>query len=137
MSKHLLLDDFDYDFFVIGITCHAKDYRLCWAINKMLNINLEKENDIELRDKKGKTSKHSCYHFVDEFTEKEYRLVSNKSENNFLVKEQKQADFYLLLYENDTETVREILTQLKTINIILMCFEVNITTLKSKENLLF
>lgn len=137
MSKHLLLDDFDYDFFVIGITCHAKDYRLCWAINKLLNINLEKDTDIELTSKKGKTSKHSCYYYLDDFTEKEYRLISNKSESNLLVKEQKQADFYLLLYENDNETVKEILSELRTINIILMCFEVNITTLKSKENLLF
>ena len=137
MSKHLLLDDYDYDFFAIGITCHAKDYRLCWAINKLLDISLEKDTDIELTNKKGKTSKHSCYYYWDELTEKEYRLVSNKSQNDFLVKEQKQADFYLLLYENTAETAKEIAIQLKKINIILMSFEVNITTLKSKENLLF
>jgi hypothetical protein len=137
MNKHLLLDDFDYDFFAIGITCHAKDYRLCWAVNKLLDINLEKDNDIELTNKKGKISKHSSYYYMDESSEKEYRLISNKSQNNFLVKEQKQADFYLLLYENTTEAIKEIITQLKTINIILMSFEVNITTLKSKENLLF
>lgn len=137
MSKHLLLDDYDYDFLAIGISCHAKDYRLCWSINKALNINLGKDIDIELTSKKGKTSKHSSYFYIDELTEKEYRLVSNKSNNDFLVKEQKQADFYLLLYENDSDSYKEILTQLKTINIILMAFEVNVSTLKSKENLLF
>lgn len=137
MSKHLLLDDFEYDFFVIGITCHAKDYRLAWSINKLLDINFEKDNDIELTNKKGKTSKHSCFHYLDDDTDNEYRLISNKSQNNFLIKEQKQADFYLIIYESDSETIEEITAQLKTINIILMSFEVNIATLKSKDNLLF
>lgn len=137
MNKHLLLDDYEFDFLAIGISCHTKDYRLCWSINKALNINLSKDADIELTSKKGKISKHSSYYYLDELTEKEYRLVSNKSHNDFLVKEQKQADFYLLLYENDTDSYEEILKELKTINIILMAFEVNVVTLKSKENLLF
>ena len=86
MSKHLLINDFDYDFNTIGISCHAKDYRLCWSINNGLGVSLKKDSEIELTSRKGITTKHSCYHFFDEKSDKEYRLVSNKSQGSFLVK---------------------------------------------------
>ena len=40
--KHFLENDFEYTFQLIGISCHEKDYRLCWAINQKLALNLKK-----------------------------------------------------------------------------------------------
>lgn len=42
MSKFQLQIDYDFDFRLIGISCHARDYRLCWALNNHLEIQLEK-----------------------------------------------------------------------------------------------
>lgn len=137
MSKHLLLDDFDdYDYKLIGISSHAPDYRLSWAINQSLNTQLIKSKEVELL-KRGKQILFSCFSFLDEETEKEYRLIANKNNKDLLIPEQKQVDFFLHLYDVTDEEFEEILVKIKRINIILICFEVNVANLKSKQNLVF
>ena len=42
--KHLLEEEYEYDFKLLGICCHEKDYRLCWAVNSTLDLNLSKSN---------------------------------------------------------------------------------------------
>ena len=40
--KHSLDDEVEYDLVLIGISCHEKDYRLCWGINSVVDFNLER-----------------------------------------------------------------------------------------------
>ena len=79
MTKHQLLVDFDYDFLLIGIVCHQRDYRLTWAINKAFNIELVRlPDDLEIPlPKSEKTSEHALYHFFDEESHCIYSLVEN------------------------------------------------------------
>jgi hypothetical protein len=44
--KHLLVEEYEYDFSLLGICCHEKDYRLCWAVNSTLDLNLTKSGKI-------------------------------------------------------------------------------------------
>ena len=39
-------DEQEDSFTLIGISCHQKDYRLCWELNKILELELQKEEDI-------------------------------------------------------------------------------------------
>ena len=56
----LTLDiEYDYEFILIGISCHSRDYKLCWAINKQQGFNFIKEAEIELTTKKTKLQLHS------------------------------------------------------------------------------
>ena len=54
----------EFDFSLLGISCHAKDYRISWALNNSLNIKLKKEDDIhpELCEEgpRTKAGHHSC-----------------------------------------------------------------------------
>lgn len=136
MSKYLLIDDFEYNFKLIGIGSHAQDYRLSWAINQALGIHLVKDLEVELI-KKGKQIRFNCSSFLDEETEKEYRLIANKNKMEFLIPEQRQVDFFFHLYDINQFELKEILKKLKRINIILICFEINVANLKSKQNLVF
>ena len=43
--KHLLEEKYEFDFNLLGICCHEKDYRLCWAVNSTLRLNLSKTKD--------------------------------------------------------------------------------------------
>ena len=43
---HKLAFDFESDFKLIGIASHENDYRLSWAINKSLNIDFIKADDL-------------------------------------------------------------------------------------------
>ena len=52
MKKHLLEIEYDYDFVLIGISSHEKDYRVCWALNNKLGLELVKTEPFEIKDKK-------------------------------------------------------------------------------------
>ena len=137
MSKTVLLADFNYDFQLIGISSHAKDYRLSWEINKMFNTLLSKEKDVVYTDRKGNKAGFSMYFYQDEIEEKEVRLISNKSSGRKLISEQKAVDYFLILYEFDSYEWSEIIRKIRKINVVLTAFEVEVDTLKDKENLLF
>lgn len=138
MTTFFLDDDFDFDFKVIGISSYGKDYRVGWAINSTLNISLEKDKEIQLKNKKkGQLSEHSVYTYFDEETENEYRLISNKTLSGYLVNDQKQADYFLIIKEVFELNINEIIIKLKSINIILTAFYIDLATLKQKENLIF
>ncbi|MGB0887227.1 MAG: IPExxxVDY family protein [Vicingaceae bacterium] len=137
MSKMVLTLEEDYDFSLIGISCHTKDYRLCWEINKSLSIDLFRSSDFEI-NKKNETSTYSFYECIDEVNYLEYYLISNRSNTGFLIPEQKSVDFFLMLKGNVSNNLTtNIITKLNALALILTTFEINPNSLKSKQNLLF
>ncbi len=137
MSKTVLLADFEFDFQLIGISSHAKDYRLSWELNKLFNTQLVKEKEVVFSTKKGDKAKFSMYFYQDEIEERDIRLISNKQNGRTLIPEQKAADYFLILYDYSSFDVSEMLRDIRKINVVLTAFKVDINTLKSKENLLF
>ena len=100
--KYILNDEYEYNFNLIGISCHEKDYRLCWAINQSLKISLEKEDEnLEVLSNKTKgMSSHSLYYYKNEDTKNEFYLIKNRSSFGILIPEQSQADYLLMIKEN-------------------------------------
>jgi len=137
MSKIQLKLEDDYDFCLIGISCHHKDYRLCYELNKSLEIDLEKDNDLVI-NKVSETVAFSLSLHLDEENHLEYYLIANKGTQGYLINEQKSADFFMMLkgVVNDND-VQQLITTLKSMNIILAAFEIQPESLKSKANLLF
>lgn len=137
MSKILLSFDEDYDFTLVGISCHSKDYRLCWEINKALNIDLIRKDDLEIR-KKGNVNSHSFYEYVDEENYLEYFLISNRGDNGFLIPEQKRVDFFLMAKGNISDNhTNDIICKINALSLVLTSFSIDPELLKSKQNLLF
>jgi len=136
MTKYQLEVEYDYDFLMVGISCHAKDYRLCWGLNQKLGFNLEKlDQDIEIRHRKpDRSSYHSVYTWYNKETHAEYNLVLNKTNAGVLIPEQKQADYFLIVRNNFDDDIE---TQIREIDFVLTAFEVNVDSLKSKQNLVF
>lgn len=139
MSKYELEDDYDYDFNVLGISCHEKDYRICWAINQILEISLQKEEkDIEVIMKKSnRYSLHAMFTFYDVDNEIDYRLIANRSTMGFLVPEKQQADYLFLISDNYQVNFAKTINTIKLIPFVLTAFEIDVNSLKSKENLIF
>ncbi len=137
MSKVLLSLEEDYDFTLIGISCHTKDYRLCWEVNKALNIDLIRSEDLEL-NKKNEITSFSFYEFIDEDNHLEYYLISNLGNNGYLIAEQKKVDFFLLLKgSTSTNQIQDIICKINSLSLVLTSFNINPNQLKSKQNLLF
>src|SRR5712671_7581126 len=80
MAKHVLKTDSKevYDFLLFGIICQHHDYRLCFEINRAINLSLERATDLELTLNKGKDKiKTSRFEYKDGFGN-EYFVLSNK-----------------------------------------------------------
>ena len=137
MSKFLLTLDEDYDFTLVGISCHSKDYRLCWEINKSLNIDLIRSQDLEIQ-KKGASNLHSFYEFIDDDNYLEYYLISNRGNNGFLIPEQKTVDFFLMAKGNISDRhTKDTISKINALSLVLTSFSIDPDQLKSKQNLLF
>ncbi|MBI2272008.1 MAG: IPExxxVDY family protein [Bacteroidetes bacterium] len=139
MAKLVLDIEYEYDFVLIGISCHEKDYRLTWALNNSLNLELAKTNDLQIDAKKHKEPlTYSMSAFENEQQHRQYYLISNRCLIAALVPEQKQADFFLMikgtLMDEDKATI---IKRIKETPTVLTAFEIDPNKLKSKENLLF
>ncbi|HEY0029409.1 MAG TPA: IPExxxVDY family protein [Bacteroidia bacterium] len=138
MGKHTLEIEYDYDFVLIGISSHEKDYRICWALNNKLSLNLVKTEPLEIKDKKQEEHSHFslfCFEQPDEFME--YFIIANRSEKGLLIPEQKQVDYFFIIRgEVENETAMEIVKQIKEINLVQTAFRIDVASLKSKQNLI-
>lgn len=138
MAKHKLSFEEAFDFELIGICSSHSDYRLTWAINQSLDIQLEKGKDFLVVGKKDVQHLHSFYDYFDEEEHIEYYLIKNLS-NNYkqLVPEKDQVDYFLVIKNNFVREINDILIWLKENDSILTAFIFDPNELKSKSNLVF
>jgi hypothetical protein len=132
MGKHTLLMDYDYDFELIGISCHLKDYRFCWLLNRLLEQNLEKQE----RGIQTDLGVFSTYASTCPETETKFSLIVNRSSKGFFSAEHRQADYLLVLHNNCLMEAEEIIDLLNGDSNVIMAYSINVEGLKSKEYLL-
>ena len=140
MAKQILKisEEVKFDFALLGIICHHRDYRLCMSLNNKLEINLSKQDEyVIFNNKRMEDQSFSFYEYVNE-EEDRYNLISNKSVKGFLLPEQNQMDYlFLIRYVRMEIDETEILIKLKQIPIILGAYKLDTSKLKSRENLVF
>ena len=129
----------DSEFFLIGISSHENDYRVCWAINSETGISLVKSEDLEIKNIKNSIiQKFSMFDYFDEEKLIKYKLISNRCFNGFLVEDQKNIDFFIKFSGDVSENeVKVFNTQIKNINIINTSFIVNLQSFNSKNKFIF
>jgi len=137
MSKILLNIEEEYDFSLIGISCHSKDYRLCWELNNSLSVDLIRVNDLDI-NLKNSVGNFSFYEFIDEENYIEYFLISNRSSKGFLIPELKTTDFlFMIKGASYNDSVNDLAEKISALPVVLTSYVINIDELKSKQNLLF
>ena len=122
-----------FDFELIGISCHLKDYRLAWALNKSLGFAFEKSKDLELKVASG-VSKHSIFCFETE-ENVIFTLIKNRS-TAYLAKDVPHADFFIKI-EGDFFEKDDLVERLKETKGVLVVFSLDVNRMKSKENFIF
>lgn len=162
MGKHTLKIEYDYDFVLIGISSHEKDYRLCWALNNTLGLDLNKIESLEIRSKKQTTPSYFSlfkYENTEEFME--YFVIANLSENKLfgsdentlfstgargphatengvLIPEHKQMNYFFVIKGEIPENKREdMFRKIKELDLVLTAVFIDVRELKSKKNLIF
>jgi hypothetical protein len=139
MAKKTFTLDFqeEYDFLLLGVFCSYRDYRLCYELNKTLDLRLERMDDLELKlEKKGSTGLFPVFHFMNTDGE-HFFLISNKGSNGLFVPELKQVDFFVLVKEFSRYTnADDLLKAIGKIEIVSSIIELEPTKLKSADNFL-
>ena len=137
MAKHHLFVEFDYDFELLAICTKAKDYKLCWSLNNKLGYGFKKEDkDIEIIVK-GEKFNFPFYSYYCEDTHTSYNLIANKCKGQYLLSEQKQADFFIKITDNFNESLTDFTSRIKQLDFVLMAYEIKLDNLNKKENLIF
>ena len=130
MKKQHLQFEIELDFALVGISCHLKDYRFVWLLNKVLQSNFIK-------------TKQFCLHDSDcRFSQFEYPMelstaymFSNRSPTGYLVNGKPQVDYWLKIEEPDSERLHKWVEEIRTIPQVLVAYEEGAE--KVKEQFIF
>ena len=138
MSKLVLDLDFDFDFSLFGISSHVSNYRLAWGINKLLEIDLERIDDVDLSFDSNQKGNFSLYRFDDEESYTVFHLLSNRCDIGYLIPELKQIDYFVQYWgpmsDKELSSVKDALREIPS---VLASIDINPMELKSRNNLLF
>ena len=134
-KKHKLHVELDYDFKLIGISSHEKDYKLIFLINSALDLNFEKQEEHLTYNKKLKIEQ-SFSHYKAEENNVIYNLLSNRCEDGFLAEEINNIDYLIQLIGDVSSNERnEIIKKIKTIDKVLTAIKLDPNCLASKHKL--
>ena len=123
-KQKLILEEEDgYEFLAFGISCHWKDFRVAWALNKEAGFNLVRKDNIQLSTgKQTPPSAHSLFEQEDPDNRVKYLLLSNKGSNFTLSKSYKDVDHFLIVegYIDlfDSETLLKKLKRIKNFQLV-------------------
>ena len=154
----LVLDAFtEDDYKLIAIHSSIEAYKLAFFLNKLLDIKLAREDcDVDFNYKQGIAyyplfnyfSKNlGCNYYLvantykikkEEIILKDQLFVEEEKITTHLLPEYKNVD-YLLKIEDSTETlsVKKLLLDIHKIHQVITAYEIDVSTLKSNENLIF
>ncbi len=137
MSKSILQFEPEYDFGIIAISSHQKDYRLCWFLNRDLKIQMERGKDLELIQN-NESAYFSCFHFSDEVIDVHYSLIENFSGSTLFLSEVKQADFFFKISgETNVQLESTLLSQIKNCEVVQTAFKLEPEQLKYASKFLY
>lgn len=141
MGRTTLQIDYDYEFGLLAIVTPMRDYRLCYFINKYSPLELIRRDDLSVTDIKKRTASYfSIYSYSDLLDHADFYLVNNKNpvSNKLLLPELRQIDYLFKVVGNAFEEKKKWLNrELNLIPQIQTCFEVDINSINSKQNLIF
>jgi hypothetical protein len=140
MAKHILKTDNNaaYDFMLFGIICQSRDYKLCFEINRTLNLSLERGEDLEVSLNKGKDKiKTARFEYKDGFGN-EYFILANKISTGLFIPEHKSIDYFLMVKESVPQYDKTLVEkQLRSIPVILGAYHLEPEKLKTGERFIF
>ncbi|MEY2706073.1 MAG: hypothetical protein RL407_2135 [Bacteroidota bacterium] len=140
MKKAKLLVEPTFDFELLGIVSPVREYRMAWLINKELDLNLVKKDDLELEFLNAQKLEISQY-FLS-LSHGYIQLLKNRAINAtqqmaYLIPELKNLDYFLLV-QDETEQIllSTFIEKLSKNSLVQSVIKIDISKLKSKENLL-
>ena len=139
IKKHTIEFETDYDYEMIGICSHNSDYRIVWEINDQLEFQLFKNTELfKIWNTKGELqSEHPYYLFNDIENYTSFFFITNKQNNEFLIPEKKQIDYFIFILNNQIYPLQQIIDKLKNLNTIIAAYSFEPVEINSTKHLVF
>lgn len=139
IKKHTIEFETDYDYEMIGICSHHSDYRIVWEINDQLEFQLFKNTELfKIWNTKGELqSEHPYYLFNDIENYTSFFFITNKQNNEFLIPEKKQIDYFIFILNNQIYPLQQIIHKLKNLNTIIAAYSFEPVEINSTKHLVF
>jgi len=138
MKKHKLDLAIDEDFCLLGVVSDEPDYKLCWMINQSLDMNFEKQEDLQLFHPRLKMEQvFSLFTYLDEHALITFRIIRNRTENGYYLDELKNIDYLIHIQgEINTSKINDFIHAVGSLKPIRMCVPSDLTRIKNRERLL-
>jgi len=134
---HKLKDQQEEAFQLIAIASHQSDYRLSWALNRKLNWNLQKTEDLTVQNPKSSDEQHfNTYSYSDSHNRTMY-LIANKSADGFLFPTMTNIDFLLKANGLPDNDIRLMITRIRQIDFVITAFRLENLSSKDRKKIIF
>jgi hypothetical protein len=140
MKKTKLFVEPIFDFELLGLVSPVKDYKMAWLINRELDLNLVKSDDIQIEFLSAPQLEISQY--LLSLPHGFIQLLKNKALNTsqqlaYLIPELRNLDYFLLVQDQTQQTsISTFMDHLAKNPYIQSVVRLDISKIKSKENLL-
>lgn len=140
IRKNKLEVEYSYNFELVGVRTSLKGYKLAWHLNKILNINLVKQQDLVIHFKKGVTGSYDHYAFRTPLNA--LSLFRNRPSDTDkaapdLVPEFAHFDFIMMTQSEESLSSNRLQEYLRAIPSVELAALIPLSALKSKDNFIF
>jgi hypothetical protein len=138
MKKHKLDLAIDEDFCLLGVVSDEPDYKLCWMINHSLDMNFERQEDLQLfHPRLNMEQVFSLFSYHDENALITFRIIRNRTENGCYLDELKNIDYLIHIQgEINTSKINDFIHAVGSLKPVRMCVPSDLTRIKNRERLL-
>lgn len=156
--KLLLEESIGYDFTLIALHGSLEPFYIAYILNKHLDIQLARTpKDLVIQQEAGEQGEYACFEYKDMFRYIDYYMFENKIKTTFtqqlgkglfeseetvqtqyFIPEMQQVDYFIKVIEDGYAFAKaKTLKILNQIPQIVTAYEVNVSKLKTKQNLIF
>ena len=138
VKRHKLDLAIEEDFCLLSVVTDEPDYKLCWMINHTLDMNFEKQEELQLFHRKlDEEQVFSLFSYHDNDAMISYRIIRNRAEKGYFLDELKNID-YLIHIQGEINTIRinGFMLSVGALESVRMCVPSDLGRIKNKERLL-
>lgn len=138
VKKHKLELAIEEDFCLLGVVSDEPDYKLCWLINQSLDMNFEKQDELQLfHPKLDEEQVFSLFAYHDQESLISFRIIRNRTENGYFLNELKHIDYLIHIQgEISTQRISNFMLSINSLEPVRMCVPSDLSRIKDKERLL-
>jgi hypothetical protein len=140
LDQDQLIEDFFESTHLVGVVSSARDYQLCWQINRQLYYNFRVNNSLEITLSKHQRAFYfTVYEYQEPTKSVSHYFYNNHCKAEFLLPELKNID-YLWLIKGDyyqVQDVKKLIEELRRVELVQLVSLLDIRDIRNKVNLIF